>query len=155
MQIFWPHCGIKKVLDINQVVSIYPQSLFKENVTSPKFMFMPYLAIDLSLRWALDAKSQCTCFPASVHGEFCWFIDNTPFQTWSIGLDFRGFVFANHYFKWRSGDFYIGKSDHNDMTTFPLSHSLVGTTAALPSQVHSLPSSLSSFPRCSLTQTHV
>ena len=37
--------------------SIYPQSLFKENVTSPKFMFMPYLAIDLSLRWALDAKS--------------------------------------------------------------------------------------------------
>ena len=37
--------------------SIYPQSLFKENVTSPKFMFMPYLAIDLSLRWALDPKS--------------------------------------------------------------------------------------------------
>ena len=46
------------------------------------------LAIDLGLRWALNAKSQCTSFTTGVHSELCRFVDYASFQARPIGFDF-------------------------------------------------------------------
>ena len=84
-----------------------------------------YLAIDLGLRWALNAKAQCTGFTAGVHSELCRFVDYASFQARPIGFDFRCFVFAYVHFKRRAGDFHVSKSDHNYVASVSLKYNKV------------------------------